>query len=908
MNNQPPKCALRFFRWFCHPEFVEDIEGDLLERFEKRIDEKKAARWLFILEVVKLFRPGLIKNFEGTQQLNNYGMIKTMFTIAWRNALRQKQFTILNLLGLTIGIATSMAIGLYIYDELSYDTFHEYGDRIYRINQSNIWGDWDELSSNTGPNVAVALREDAPEFEQVTRLLSQGAQVIRPAIENDNKPIFKENAFFAAEENYLDVFTFDFLAGDPSTALHSPNHMLLTLETAQKYFGEDHSPDQLINKEVEVKAWDGSWQTFTVKGVLENIPSKSHIQFDVLVSLKSYQELMDIHGWKWIWTAFSTYGLIYEHVDVADLEEKIQSLPPKWASPTTERIFNQTFDQFTDGHPWKLDLQPMREIYISNSPNSQVFGPSGNPLFVKVFFAIGLLVLILSAINFMNLSTARSSSRSKEVGIRKVLGSTKRKLVNQFILESTLFVIVSTILGLAIVQLSLGWFNNITDKQMSFTGLIDNPLVILILLGFILMVGVLSGSYPAFYLSSFSPIKALKEKASGGYTGKRLRNTLVVFQFSISIALIICSAFVQKQLSYTSSIDLGIRKDNILQIHNIEQFGFKTETIKQRIQTFPAFEKVGKSFGVPPNIWSGDRYSSADDKNTVLQLSNLRTEADYLEVLDVKFLAGRNFDSSRPTDKYKVILNESATTLLGWYNSDDAIGKKLAVASGNEDEFEIIGVIHDFNTNGLKSEIPPLVIIHQDNDKVWDYGAGLSFYSMRVNPELIQSREALTEQLLNLEKELADIDPTVPFEFSFMDQEFEQTFRFEQKMSKVLNLFTFMALLIGCLGLFGLAAFSAEQRIKELSIRKVLGASMTELVMNFSSEFTRLISVAVLVACPLAWLVMDSWLTHFAYRTSLDIWVFAVAVIGTFIIALGTISYQSVWVALKNPAETLKDE
>ncbi len=917
MNNKqtltPPEWVLRFFRWFCHPDYVEDIEGDLLERFEKRTNENEAAKWLFTLDVLMLFRPGIIRKFGGKQKLNYHGMLKHNIKISWRNALRQKQFTTLNLLGLTIGIATALVICMFIVDELTYDTFHTKGDRIYRVNQPNIWGDWDAWASNTGPNVAVALKEDAPEFEEITRILDLGAQIVKPSINKDDHTTFKEELFYAAEYNFLDVFSFDLLAGDPKTALKNPNAVILTEETANRYFGVDKSPNNIIGNQISVKDWDGSWKTFSVSAVAKNIPNKSHIQFDLLVSLSSYQELMDMNGWKWIWTAFSTYGLLHEGTNVIALEEKIQSIPPKWAPPTTEKIFNQSFDEFTAGKPWKLGLQPLGDIYISGDPNFNPFGPSGNPLFVKIFAGIGLLVLILSAINFMNLSTARSSIRSKEVGVRKVLGSARHQLIKQFTLESILYVFFSTGVALILVSFSLDWFNEITLKEMSLGRLLENPTSIGILLLFILVLGMIAGYYPAFYLSAFQPINALKGQSSQGFKGKILRNILVVFQFSISITLVICSAFVQKQMSYASSLDLGFEKENILQIHNIEQFGFDTKIIKSSLEATVGINGVGKSFGIPPHIWSGDRYKAVGGDSQVVQFSNVRTEEDYLSLLSVEFYAGRNFYSSRPTDKYKIIINETATKLLGWgdhstYEEDSPIGKKIALASGDEDEFEVIGVVKDFNFNSIRNEIRPLIIIHHENDAVWDYGAGRSFYSLKIDPVVAQSSEDLIAIIDDVESKLAAIDPSVPFEFSFLDQGFDRMFRFEQKMSAVLNLFTLMALVIGCLGLFGLAAFSAEQRTKELGIRKVLGASISQLVLKFSSEFTKLVVISILIASPLAWYLVSHWLEDFAYSTPLEVWVFVVTTAGAMFIAITTVSYQAIITAKRNPAEILKDE
>lgn len=907
MNKRPPKYPLRFFRWFCHPDYVEDIEGDLLERFEKRTNENKAAKWLFTQDVLRLFRPGIIKNFEGTQRLNNYGMLKSMIKMAWRNAIRQKQFTVLNLLGLTIGISTCFMIGLYIHDEMTFDAFHEKGDRIYRVNQPFIWGDWNKMMASTGPNVATALREDAPAFEEVTRILSLGSQTVTASNSDNRSNAFKEDRIYAAEENFFKVFSFELKAGDKNTAFSDPLGILLTEKTMKRYFGEDAIPSETIGKTIEIKQYDNLWKDFSINGILENVPARSHIQFDMLVSLKSESEMMQAHQWKWIWTAFSTYGLVKEGTSVAALEREIQAIPPKWAPPTTERIFNQTFEEFTDGNPWKLELQPLSEVYIAGSPTGHAFGPTGNPLFIKIFGAIGLLVLVLSAINFMNLSTARATNRSKEVGLRKVLGSERRAIVKQFILESVLFVLTSTVLALMVVQLVLDAFNRLAEKQIEILPFFQNPTFYLVVFSFILTLGFMAGSYPALYLSSFKPIESLKGKIKTGFKGRSIRNGLVVFQFTISIALIITTFFVQKQLTYASNVDIGFAKENILQLHNVEELGFETEALKNRLAANPKFAKVGKSFGVPPFVYSGDRYKAADPEAPVVQLNNLRIDEDYLEVLGLDFLAGRNFDFNRENDKYKVILNREAVKNLGW-KLEEAVGKSVALASGGEEEHEVIGVVEDFNFNSVKQEIAPLILIHHYNDIVWDYGAGRSFYSMRLNSEAINTTNDLNQLLISLEEEMKQVDPTVPFEYSFMDQEFEATFRSERKMATILNVFTIMAMIIACLGLFGLAAFSAEQRTKELGIRKVLGASVAELAVTFSKEFNRLVLIAILLACPIAWYFVREWLQDFAYSTPIEMWVFIAATVAAMIIAIATISFQSLRSANRNPVETLKDE
>ncbi|MDW3192476.1 MAG: ABC transporter permease [Cytophagales bacterium] len=889
---------------------IEELLGDLQEMREDRTEErgKFIAGFMYWVDAFHLLTGFSTIRISKTQNRSTL-MFQSLFKIAWRNALRQKQFTVLNVLGLTLGIATTLFIGLYIDDELSYDTFHEKGDRIYRVNQPNIWGDWDERASNTGPNVATALKTDIPEFEEVTRLLFLGHKTVK-GVYHDR--VFKESRIYAADENFFDVFTFPLLSGNPNTAFARPNTMVLTQETVARYFGDQMGPDEVVGKTISMKDYLGKWIDYEVVGVADEIPSRSHIQFDALISLKSEHELMESSGWKWIFTAFSTYVLVNEHVDLVALTEKIQELPAKWAPPTTEKIFNQTFEEFTKGYPWKLGLQPMREIYIAAHPQYQMFGPVGNPEIVQIFAAIGLLVLILSVINFMNLSTARSTTRSKEVGVRKVLGSARQTLIYQFVLESVIYVCVSTMLALALVYLSLDAFNVLAEKELELTPYLITPLTYLVMLGFVLMVGILAGSYPSFYLSSFRPIETLKNKLGSGRKGKVIRNGLVVLQFTISITLIICTFFVQKQLDYSSKLDVGFAKDNVLQLHNIEQFGFDTDHLKARLEANPAFLKVGKSFGLPPQIYSGDRYKSKSS-DEVIQMNNVRAGKDFLDLLGLTFLEGRNFNSAIATDKYKVVLNEKAVAMLGWgsreqYSADSPIGKIVKLASGDEDEFEVIGVVKDFNFSDLKQEIAPLVIINHLNDKVWDFGAGRSYLSLKLDPNTIEKKSDLDQMLLDLEEELRSIDASVPFEYTFMDQTFDQAFRSEQRMATVLNVFTLMAMMIACIGLFGLAAFSAEQRTKELGIRKVLGAAVFNLVKTFSTEFTRLVFIAILLATPVAYLTVRWWLTDFAYRTPIDWWVFAMAISGALLLAIGTISFQSFKVAHQNPAEALKDE
>lgn len=833
-------------------------------------------------------------------------MIRNMFKIAWRNAIRQKQFTLLNILGLSIGITASLLIALYVQDELSFDKFHEKGDRIYRVNQPMIWGDWTDRFVSTGPNIAVALRTDIPEFEEVVRIHDNGDDFVTYRPEEGSPISFKETDHFITESNFFDVFTFPLVQGDEATALVNPGSLVLTQETAQRYFGQDNP----MGKVLEVQSGTNK-RLFTVTGVLKDLPDKSHIQFDMLSSMSSYQRIKQME-WSWIWTTFVTYGLVEEGTDIAAVNEKMKAIPPKWAEGSIQRIEGKSYDEYMEGRTWDLQLQPMSEAYLFTPPSGNRIGVSGNLIFVQIFSAVGLLILILSAINFMNLSTARSANRAKEVGVRKVLGSEKSTLIRQFIFESMLFAAISTVLAMVTTEFTVGAFNAIANKELSLYTQLTNLAFTGSILGFMLLLGFLAGCYPAFYLSSYKPVDVLKGKLSAGFKGKGIRNVLVVFQFAISIALIISTFFVQKQLKYAANFDLGFNKENILQLHNLETMDTPTlETFQNQLRGMAAFTEVGISDVVPPYVFNEDKYKAFGPDNPSLTLNRIKGEEEYVNLLDLNFLAGRNFDDNRATDDLAIILNESAVKALGWgtrdtYATDSPIGKHVTYPGSNRRLFEVIGVVEDFNFNNLRLEISPLMIAHNDNDIQWRSSA--VFMSMRLDPGVVTNGDQLQAIIDDVKDELQALSPGTPFQFSFTDELFEESFRTEQRMSRVLNIFTVMALTIACLGLFGLAAFSAEQRTKELGVRKVLGAKATDLVTLFSSEFTRLVLIALVIASPLAYFAVDSWMSAFAYRAPIEPFIFILAGLAALLISWLTIGFQSLKAAYRNPVESLRDE
>lgn len=768
-----------------------------------------------------------------------------------------------------------------------------------------IWGDWNESFASTGPNLAIALRSDVPEFEEVTRVHTPGEVAVSYRPDAGNPVSFTENNAFIAEQNFFKIFDFKAEEGNLEEALALPGNMVITQETATKYFGTEEA----VGKTLIVNQ-AGEGKPFRVTAVIEDIPLNSHIQFDMLLSMESYNHIKQRQH-QWIWTTFVTYGLVAEGVDVDQLEAKIQSIPPKWAKQEIQNVFGQTYEEYIGEKEWTLELQPLSEVYIHTPTSGNRIGPSGNILYIQIFTAVGVLILLLCSINFMNLSTAKSAGRAKEVGIRKVLGSEKRTLIQQFIFESVLYVAVSTVIALVVTEISLDGFNLIANTNLSLYEYANDPMALGIIAGFILLLGIAAGSYPAFYLSSFSPIKVLKGKLSTGFKGSMLRNTLVIVQFTISVALIIATFFVQKQLNYVSNLNLGFNSENILQVHNMEMLSHEQQqTLQSMIISNSAFEEAGVSDLTPPEVWNEDKYKAYGPDTEAVTLNRIRVNEEYVNLLNLHFIEGRNFDKSRGTDKYKVILNAEAVKTLGWefpINPENSpIGQHITFPNSTQALFEVIGVVENFNFNSVRFEIGPLLIINEENDFMYDIGK--NYLSVRLNSQIVNDIPALERSLKNIEASLKEIDASVPFEYSFMDQLFEANFRTEQQMGQILNIFTAMALTIACLGLFGLSAFASEQRKKELGIRKVLGATVKQLIVSFTKEFSLLIIISIVIASPLAYFFIKNWLANFAYKTPIEVWVFMLVGLVSVAIAWLTIGVHSLNAAKQNPSEILRDE
>jgi putative ABC transport system permease protein len=783
-------------------------------------------------------------------------MLKNYIKIAFRNLLRQKLYSLINITGLSIGIACFLLISLWVFDELSYDRFHENKDRIYRINtMSKEMGLITSSSWRLGP----AMIDVYPEIEAFTRLWPWG----RSLIKYKNKS-FDESSFYLADPAFFHIFSFEFIHGSPETALQDKHGVVLTEKTAKRYFGDDDP----LGKTIFIRQYD---HDFEVSGVIEDIPTNSSIRFD-LIARVDLMPLQRLNSWEF--TGY-TCVLLNEEIDIETMDQKIYD------------FYREYVDAEADLYPF---LQPLTDVHLYQD------GTPGLIKMVRYFSIIAIFILLIACINFMNLRTARATKRAIEVGIRKVVGANRRQLIIQFLSESLLISIISLAIGILLVELILPAFNQVAMKQLQlFSGQIADT--ILFLSAATIITGLISGSYPAIYLSSFLPVKILKGKSFSSDFGNTSRKALTIFQFAISIGLIICILTWQEQLHFIQNKDIGIKKDFVINlIHNqdlVSKFEpYRTDLLKNR-----SIRSVTSSASTPFNIGSfiGVNWEGHFDQESVIMPYNM-VEYDFFKTFDMKFIDGRSFSREISTDKTQAcVINQSAARLMGF---DSSIGKEIYFDHPAFEEsykyVKIIGVVNDFHAHSLHKEIAPSIFrMHEPY---------LSYVYLKIQPGKIT-------QTLDYIKETTNVfAPDYPFRFEFMDKTYNRLYEMEIRMGKIINIFTLLAIFISCLGLFGLASYTIEKRTKEIGIRKVLGASVPKITSMLSLEFLKWVALANLIAWPVAWLFMRQWLYNFVYRIDLNLWIFLGAGSIGLVLALLTVIFQSTKAALSNPVEALRYE
>ncbi|MBY0432479.1 MAG: ABC transporter permease, partial [Cyclobacteriaceae bacterium] len=638
-------------------------------------------------------------------------MIKYSLLLFLRNIRRQKLFTFINLLGLTVSIASTMLIYLYVQREFSYDRFHNDVDRIYRVNQTFIWGENNTNQfASTGPGVAYAIKEELPEVELQTSIHTPGNFIVSYTNAKNEVIAFEEDRILAADSNFFRMFNFPLVQGDAETVFDQANTLVMTRSTAEKYFGQENP----LGKMVRLAEGNGEPKTFEVTGIVEDLPDNSYIEFDVLLSMRSYP-IIERLNWSWVWTQLETYIRLHPTAHVEDVRTKVAAMPRKHAETTIQRAFNMSYDDYIkSGKKWELFLQPMTSIHLPPEQVLNRLNDSGNITVIYSFIGAAIFIVLLSCINFMNLSTAQFTKRLKEASVRKILGMNRKDLTATYFFEAAAFCLIALVAALALTQLLLPSFNLITERNLQLNLLTDTRLL-LGLGALILLMAVISGSYPAIFLSRFNPVEAIKGKIKVGKEVKSFRNGLVVFQFSVSIVLIICTAIVFQQLKFVSDKDLGFNKENLLVLNHIEavQSG---DAIAKAAGQVPGVVSASWCTSVPPRIWSGDTFGA--EGNTELRFPMNFTGADenYVSTLNIKLKAGRNFSADYPSDVDRVIVNEATIRKIGWPVDESVIGKKIYY--GNE-SFEIAGVVMDFNYWSLANPVEPMAIFHIKTTKLY---------------------------------------------------------------------------------------------------------------------------------------------------------------------------------------------
>lgn len=805
-------------------------------------------------------------------------MLKNYIKIAWRNLLRNRAFSAINILGLAIGLASCMLISLYVLDELSFDRYNEKADQIVRIAFKGNMNGGKINESHVMPPTGPAIKADYPEVLDATRLRQAGG----PKVQIGAKEFRDEHMAFV-DANFFSVFTLPFVKGDSKSALMEPNTLVITEKTAAKYFGNQDAIGKILK-------FKGSDMNYKVTGVIKEVPYNSHFRYDIFGSMAGLEEAKST---SWMQSEFFTYLLLQKGYDYKKLEAKLPQTVDKYMGPQLKSAMGLTMAQFRKaGNNLSLTLQPLTDIHLKSDFGYDL-SHRGDIKYVYIFSAVAIIMLIIACINFMNLSTAGASKRAREVGVRKVMGSERKELVWQFLLESVLLTSIALIFSIIIGFLALPLFNSLSGKELSLQ-LIAIPKLLPGLLMFGLLVGILAGTYPAFFLSSFKPVSILKGKFTADKGSIGLRSGLVVVQFFISITLMIGTTVVYQQLRYIQNKNLGYNKEQILIVD--------TWSLKENAQAFndellrdPRIENVSQSGYVPAGASYNNNYMVyPDEKNTTL-VKTLRYEVDanYIPTLGMEMAYGRNFSKDFGNDSSGVIINESAAKMLGW--KMDALDHTISRFSseGVKSTFRVIGVVKNFHFRSLHERIEPLVM-------TLGKGAGTTIIKLRTKD--------IIPLLTDLKKKWNTLKPENAFEYSFLDERFNNTYKAEQKTGQILGVFAGLTIFVACLGLFGLATFTAQQRTKEIGVRKVLGASVGSVVTLLSKDFLKLVAIAIVIAMPVAWYGMNQWLQEFEYRINISWWMLAISAVLSVIVALLTVSFQSVRAALLDPVKSLRSE
>jgi putative ABC transport system permease protein len=815
-------------------------------------------------------------------------MFKNYFKIAFRTLIKQRVYSLINILGLSVGLASCLLLVMFVMDEFSYDNFHEKGDQIYKMVLERKYPNHSTLYSVIPHSYSDVIVQDFPEVQETVKM-SNIANDVLVTYKDDKgeEKQFEEDFVMAADSNFFNVFSIKLLKGSPKTVLSKLNDMVITEGAAKKYFG-DEDP---VGKTLKMFGQD-----FTITGVCENVPENSHFKFHFL---NKWSEEFFGGGRDVNFTTFSAhvYLVLKPGTDPKALEGKFPAMVDTYAAAQIEKDLGKSWaDYKKEGNGYRYFLQPLTSIHLDPIHLEAKIKPGGNLKYVYFLMSIAALIVIIACINFMNLATARSAERAKEVGVRKTMGSEKNQLVSQFLIESLLISLIATLLAILLVQLALPAFNNLSGKQLHF---IFSPLVLGGLFGLSMMVGLLAGGYPAFILSAFNPVVVMKGSFSSTTKGAWLRNGLVIFQFWISIILIVGTLVVSDQMAFMQNKSLGFDKEQVMIIERVDALQNQAKTYIEELRRMPEIEKAASSFsliGVEGNFFGAQ--FQAEGSSEILTTKAMVMDDDFAETIGFKIVEGRGF-SKDTKDSLYVLLNETAVKTL---DIKDPVGKKISQVQRRREgnitvTYTITGVVKDFNFQSLRDEITPLAIFSNEG-----FGQGTGLVYARVKAGELQNAISKAEQ------KWKEMSHGQPFKYQFLDESLQANYEAEQRAGKLFGVFSGLAIIIACVGLFGLAAYTSNLRTKEIGIRKVLGASVGGVVVLLSKDFSKLILIAFALAVPIGWYIMSQWLEGFAYRTNLSPLTFLFAGGLALLISWATVSYQSIKAAIRNPVKSLRSE
>lgn len=869
-DHHPPKYFKRFFRWFCHADYHEELAGDIEEVFYDTLETNgvTAAKKTYRKEILKLFRPSVIKEIPWpfSNQITP-AMLKNFFKISIRHFKTNLSFSLINLFGLAFGLAAALAVVLFLQDELTYEHFHSKADRIVRVNTADIEEVDEPKMGATANRVAFFLKSVLPEVEVATRVFPHNfGQTASFNIEERN---FVEDQFYWADSTVFDVFDFQFLIGDKLTALDRKKTIILSQTTAKRYFGKTNPIGKMVRLDDAVD--------LEVTGVFKDIPNNTHLPFHAIASFSTHWFARPDRQ-TWGNASFYTYLLLKAGSQRAVVEEKVQKA-------ISEAIPKE--DQW-----YTLELQPLKDIHLYSQGIEDEFGARDISQ-IYILTCLAFLLVLIACINYMNLATAKSQQRAKEVGVNKTLGASKAQMATQFFVETGLLAFGGILLSLGILYLFLPYFNQLAAKSLSF-GLLGQLRYVLGITGLWALITLIAGAYPALYLSAFSPMNALRTNLANGFNANSIRRGLVVFQFSIATVLMISTLFFYLQLDYIKNKKLGFDAEQVLavRVHGIREEQSK-RTLEKELNQIPGILKTALSQTYPSRTGSGRTIHKLTEPDEMGKaITTCRTDPDFLNVLDIPLVAGRPLKFMEKGDTItQVILNESAVNYLGM-TPEEVLGKNVDI---NLETTEVVGVCKDFHAGSMHHTIGNYAF----HNKSWEW---LSYLVIKLEAKNLSKSMQAIQDKFNF------VAPNTAFEYTFLDDAMNSLYAKEQQLAKVVFIFAGLTIFIACLGLFALAAYATERRTKEIGIRKVLGASVSNIVGLLSKEFLQLVGIAILIAVPIGYWSIEKWLDDFAYRIDLDWWVFASAGLIAIGIAFLTVSFQSFRAAMSNPVKAIKAE